>query len=86
MAMAMAMAWRSPPKRRTTRVVDRVGDVHMAWSEQMWPDTGPEVPDERPTTRAQHSADLGQAGRRIGPVVHRQGTDNQVEGSVGERQ
>jgi hypothetical protein len=55
------------------RLLDRIGDVRVAWSEWMWPDAGPEVPDERPGAWAQHAADLGQADRRIGPVVHRQG-------------
>ena len=65
---------------------DRVGRVRVAWSERVWPDAGPEVPDERPGAWAQHAADLGQAGRRVGPVVQRQGADHEVEGAVGERQ
>jgi len=52
----------------------------------MWPDAGPKVPDERQGAWAQHAADLGQAGRRVGPVVHRQRADNQVERSVREGQ
>jgi hypothetical protein len=67
-------------------VVDRIGDVRMAWSEQMGPAAGPNVPDQRSGAGAQDAADLGQAGRWVGPVVHRQGADDQVEGSVGERQ
>jgi len=67
-------------------VLDRIGQVRVAWSEQMWSDAGPEVPDQRPAAWAQHPGDLGQASRRVGPVVHRQGADNQVEGSFGERQ
>ena len=51
----------------------------------MWPDAGPEVPHQRPAAGAQDAADLGQPGRRVGPVVHRQGADDQVERSVGER-
>jgi hypothetical protein len=74
------------PKRSAARMVDRIGQVGMAWSERMGPDPGPEVPDQRPGTWTQHAADLGQAGRRVGPVVHRQGADHQVEGSVGECQ
>jgi hypothetical protein len=35
---------------------------------------------------AQHTADLGQAGRRVGPVVHRHGADDQIAGFVGEGQ
>jgi hypothetical protein len=52
----------------------------------MWSHAGSEVPDQRPGAWAQDAADLGQAGRRVGPVVHRQRTDDQVEGPVGERQ
>ena len=74
------------PKRSAARMVDRIGQVGMAWSERMGPDPGTEVPDQRPGTWTQHAADLGQAGRRVGPVVHRQGADHQVEGSVGECQ
>jgi hypothetical protein len=48
-------------------MVDRIGQVGMAWSERMGPDPGPEVPDQRPGARAQDAADLGQAGRRVGP-------------------
>jgi hypothetical protein len=58
----------------------------MAWSERMWPDAGPEVPDQRPAAGAQDAADLGQAGRWVGPVVHRQGADDQVERLAGEGQ
>ena len=72
------------PKRSATGVLDRVGQVRVAWSEWMGPDAGSEVPDQRPGAGAQDAADLGQAGRRVGPVVHRQGADDQVEGSVGE--
>ena len=68
------------------RVVDRIGDVRVAWSERMGPDAGPQVPDERSAAGAQHAADLGQAGRRVGPVVHRQSADDQVEGLIGKRQ
>jgi len=50
----------------------------------MGPDAGPEVPDERSGAWVQDAADLGQAGRWVGPVVHRQGADDQVEGSVRE--
>ena len=67
-------------------VVCRIGQVRVAWSERMGPSTGPEVPDERPAARAQDAADLGQSGRRVGPVVHRQGADDQVERAVGEGQ
>jgi len=67
-------------------VVDWIGQVRVAWSEQMWPTAGPEVPDERPGAWAQHAADLGQASRRVGPMVHRQGTDDQVAGFVRECQ
>jgi hypothetical protein len=66
-------------------VVDRIGDVRVARSEQMGPDTGPEVPDQRWGVWAQDAADLGQAGR-VGPVVHGQGADDQVERLVGEGQ
>ncbi|HEU4397311.1 MAG TPA: hypothetical protein VFU54_05670 [Actinomycetota bacterium] len=67
-------------------MVGRVGHVRVAWSEWMWPDARPEVPDERPVAWAQHTADLGQAGRRVRPVVHRQGADDQVERPVRECQ
>ena len=67
-------------------MVDRIGQVAMARSERMGPDPGPEVPDQRPGTWTQDAADLGQAGRRVSPVVHRQGTDDHVEGSVGASQ
>jgi hypothetical protein len=80
------MASPSHPKWSATGVVHGIGDVRMAWSEQMGPDAGPKVPDQRSGAGAQDAADLGQAGRRVGPVVHRQGADDQVEGSVGERQ
>jgi hypothetical protein len=53
------------PKPRATRVLDRIGHVRVAWPERMWPDAGPEVPDQRPSTWAQHTADLGQAGGRV---------------------
>ena len=81
------MAWPHHPKRTATRVFDRIGQVGVAWSERMWTDAEPEIPDKRPGTRAQHAADLGQAARRVGPVVvHRQGTDDRAERPVGERQ
>jgi hypothetical protein len=53
------MAWPHHPKRTTTRVFDRIGQVGVAWSERMWTDAEPEIPDKRPGTRAQHAADLG---------------------------
>jgi hypothetical protein len=31
------------PKGRAARVVNRIGDVRVAWSERMWPDAGPEL-------------------------------------------
>jgi hypothetical protein len=67
-------------------VVDRIGQVGVAWSEPMEPEAGSKVPDERPGAWAEHAADLGQAGRRVGPVVHRQHADNQVERLVREGQ
>jgi hypothetical protein len=69
-------------------VVDRIGQVRVAWSERMGPDTGSEVPDERPGIEAQHAADLGQAGRRVGhvePVLAGQ-PDRQVPGSAADLQ
>ncbi len=63
------------------RVFDRIGQMCVEW-----PDAGPQVPDERPGAWAQHAADLGQACRGVGPVVHRQRADDQVERTVGERQ
>jgi hypothetical protein len=57
------------PKRGAACVFDRVGHVPVAWSKQMRPDTGPEIPDQRPGAWAQHAADLGQTGRRVGQVV-----------------
>lgn len=65
---------------------DWIGHMCVSWSEEVWPGAGPEVPDERPGSGAQHSADLGQSSRRVGPMVHRQSADDQVERSVGERQ
>jgi hypothetical protein len=41
------------PKRSIARVLDRIGQVRVAWSEQIGPDAGPEVPDERPGAGAQ---------------------------------
>src|SRR5215207_2355529 len=67
-------------KRRALRVFDRIGHISV-----QSPNAGPEVPDERPGARSKHAADLGQTRRRVGPVVHRQRTDDQVERSVGER-
>jgi hypothetical protein len=67
-------------------VVDRIRDVRMAWSEHMRANAGPEVPDECSAAGAQDAADLGQAGSRVGPVVHGQGADDQVERLVGEGQ
>src|ERR687891_345628 len=61
------------------RVFERVGHMSVEWH-----DPGPKVPDEDPPARAQHAADLGQAGRRIAPVVHRQCAHDQVERSVRE--
>jgi hypothetical protein len=74
------------PERTAAQVLGRIGQVRVAWPEGMGPGAGPEVPDEHPAARAQDAADLGQAGRRVGPVVHRQGADDQVERAVGERQ
>jgi hypothetical protein len=36
-------------------VLDRIGQVRVAWSERMWPDAGPEVPD--PVTDASFDTD-----------------------------
>ena len=80
------MAWLSPPWPRAVRVVDGIWQVGVPWSERMGPDAGPKVPDERPAAGAQDAADLGQAGHRVGPVVHRQSADDQVERSIGECQ
>jgi hypothetical protein len=71
---------------RAAGVLGRIRDVTVAPSQQQRPGTRPKVPDERPRTRTQDAADLGQAGRRVGPVVHREGTDDQIECAVGKWQ
>jgi hypothetical protein len=43
-------------------VLDWIGHVGVAWSEQMSSDAGPEVPDEGQGAWAEHPADLGHAG------------------------
>src|SRR6266508_2827066 len=68
------------------RMFDRIGQMRVAWSEGVWPDAWPEVPDERPGARSKHAADLRQTRRRISPVVHRQRADDDVERPIGERQ
>jgi hypothetical protein len=45
----------------------------------------PEVPDQRPAAGAQDATDFGEPGRRVVPVVQRQGAHDYVECSVGER-
>jgi transposase len=47
------------PKPGATGVLDRVGQVRVAWPERMWPDAGSEVPDQRPVAWPQDAADLG---------------------------
>jgi hypothetical protein len=37
-------------------VFDRIGQVGLSWSERIWPDAGPEVPDKRPGTRGRANA------------------------------
>jgi hypothetical protein len=69
------------PKPRTEHVPERIGHIPVERN-----DPAPEIPDERPAVRAQDPADLGQAGSRVGPVVHRQRADDQVERSVREPQ
>jgi hypothetical protein len=47
------------PKRSAVRVFDGIRQVRVAWSEQMGPAAGPEVPDQRPGAGTQDAADLG---------------------------
>ena len=65
------------------RVVDRIGGCARGVVRTDGPDAGPQIPDNRSGAGAQHAADLGQAGRRVGPVVHRQSADDQSKDRSG---
>ena len=62
------------------RVLDRIGQTSVEWQKAL-----PEVPHERPGSRTQNAVDLGQTRLRVGPVMHLQRTDDQVERSFRER-
>ena len=62
------------PERTAERVGERVRHIPVERDEAR-----SQVPYERSAVRTQNPAYLGQGGRRVRPMVHRQRTDHEVE-------